>query len=326
MMTPKIAYILATWGLLFLESCQGLVSPQTVPKPKGCAAKPFDKKKICVLGAGGSMGSLTFGFLQRASSLYGTGMGGFRTICSCADTAKRLNSFLSKHFCLAYANESCMKITNMESVEALESRLEGWDALIMGSDMAVSRRAVTLGTYEKSPNDKCFEFYWKGPSNIVRDDDESTVVDQMMENLLQAAKGANVKHIVFVDESKGDVYSTMLAESGIPHTIIQPAGDLIRLSDYTYQKGIQGELLVSASDAASDEDVTASAYEGMSYQEDIAALCVQCLQSLDWTKSRSMTVSTAGPLVSENIQNPKRPDQQWCVNSLVLESALGGMN
>ena len=107
---------------------------------------------------------------------------------------------------------------------------------------------------------------------------------------------------------------------------LRPAGDLITLSDYTYQKGIQGELLVSASDTANDKDVSASAYEGMSYQEDIAALCVQCLQSLDWTKSRSMTVSTAGPLVSENIQNPKRPDQQWCVNSLVLESALGGMN
>ena len=37
--------------------------------PKGCAAKPFEKKKIAVFGAGGYLGAVLFGFLQRASSL-----------------------------------------------------------------------------------------------------------------------------------------------------------------------------------------------------------------------------------------------------------------
>jgi hypothetical protein len=37
--------------------------------PKGCAAKPFDKKKIAVFGAGGYLGAVVFGFLQRAASL-----------------------------------------------------------------------------------------------------------------------------------------------------------------------------------------------------------------------------------------------------------------
>jgi len=37
--------------------------------PKGCAAKPFEKKKIAVFGAGGYLGAVVFGFLQRAASL-----------------------------------------------------------------------------------------------------------------------------------------------------------------------------------------------------------------------------------------------------------------
>jgi len=36
---------------------------------EGCAAKPFEKKKIAVFGAGGYLGAVIFGFLQRAASL-----------------------------------------------------------------------------------------------------------------------------------------------------------------------------------------------------------------------------------------------------------------
>ena len=38
-------------------------------KAEGCAAKPFEKKKIAVFGAGGYIGAVIFGFLQRAASL-----------------------------------------------------------------------------------------------------------------------------------------------------------------------------------------------------------------------------------------------------------------
>ena len=37
--------------------------------PRGCASRPFEKKKIAVFGAGGYLGAVVFGFLQRASSL-----------------------------------------------------------------------------------------------------------------------------------------------------------------------------------------------------------------------------------------------------------------
>lgn len=38
-------------------------------EPKGCALRPFEKKKIAVFGAGGYLGAVVFGFLQRAASL-----------------------------------------------------------------------------------------------------------------------------------------------------------------------------------------------------------------------------------------------------------------
>ena len=314
--------------LLVSESVPSLVNslaaPNSVPN-KGSAARPLDKKNVAVVGAGGSMGALTFGFLQRANSLYGTGVGGYRAICACSDTSTRLNSFLSKLFSLAFANEVNIKLTDLTSVDAIQSRLRGWDALILGSDMAIQRRTVTFGTYERSPNDKCNEIYWKGPSTLVRLEDESAIAESIIGNVLQAAKGAGVKHIVFVDESCESTFQEQLEKTGIPFTRIKPAGELVTLPAYTYQKGIQGVLAVSSQ---GKEDVPSSSYEGRCYEEDVAALCVQCLLTLDWSKSRSITVSTTGPTMpSVRSMNPKqRPDQEWCVNSFLLQQALAGID
>lgn len=121
---------------------------------KGAAATPAIKKKIAVLGSGGYLGATTFGFLQRAASLYGTGIGNCRCIGATPDTSVRLNRILSKHFCLAQADESVIKLTDLTSVEAIASRLKGWDALILGSNLFLEQRPVASGTYERNPNDK----------------------------------------------------------------------------------------------------------------------------------------------------------------------------
>lgn len=122
--------------------------------PQGCAGKPFEKKKVAVLGGGGYLGALTFGFLQRAASLHGTGIGNCRCIAATADTAVRLNRVLGKHFALAQADESFIKLTDLSSVDMIASRLQGWDALIMGTDLFLQKMPVTSGTYERTPNDK----------------------------------------------------------------------------------------------------------------------------------------------------------------------------
>ena len=99
---------------------------------RGSAAKPFEKKKIAIAGVGGYAGAVTFGFLQRAASLYGTGIGAVRAVGATADTASRLNSNLSKHFCLAFADESVIKLCNlMESPESVAAKLQGFDALVL---------------------------------------------------------------------------------------------------------------------------------------------------------------------------------------------------
>jgi hypothetical protein len=55
---------------------------------------------------------------------------------------------------LAQADESLIKLTDLFSIEAIQNRLEGWDAVIFGNDMKLQTRAVTANTYERTPNDK----------------------------------------------------------------------------------------------------------------------------------------------------------------------------
>lgn len=52
-----------------------------------------------VFGAGGNLGATLFGFLQRAGSIYGTGLGGVETpraICATGVGAESLNKLLGE--------------------------------------------------------------------------------------------------------------------------------------------------------------------------------------------------------------------------------------
>lgn len=150
----KIVFIMACWASILAHATNAF-SLQMTARPQGCAATPFEKKKVAVLGGGGYLGAVTFGFLQRAASLYGTGIGSCRCIGATADTAVRLNGVLGKNFCRAQADESFIKLTDLySSADMIASRLQGWDALILGSDLFVQERPITGGTYERTPNDK----------------------------------------------------------------------------------------------------------------------------------------------------------------------------
>jgi hypothetical protein len=292
--------------------------------PQGSAARPTMKQKVAVLGSGGYMGAMTFGFLQRASSLYGTGIGGCRCLGATAETGLRLNRILSKHFCLAMADESYIKLTDLSSVDAVCNRLEGWDALILGGPLGVTQRPVTGGTYERRPNDKTWEVYWDPPGTIVRDDADVVAEArsrkmEILKNVLAAAKKVGVKHVVALDDNEDSILP-LLEASGVPYTCLQPRGELVQVPNYTFRNGVQGKLSVSKQDMS-------SAVGGQISKEDLAALCVQSLQSLDWTKSRCLQVSCFGPVDDDaGFKNPKRPDQEWCVNSYRLDAALSGLS
>lgn len=135
-----------------------------LPPTKGSASTPLVKRKVAVLGAGGYVGALVVGFLQRAGSLYPTGLSSsVRTVGATADTSWRLNRCLSQQFVLAYADESYVKLTNLSSPDAIQQWLQGWNALILGNALTVQRRPVTLNTYERTPNDQTYEIYWDAP-------------------------------------------------------------------------------------------------------------------------------------------------------------------
>jgi len=218
------------------SSSRQLSPPPPPPPPtKGAASTPLVKRKVAVLGAGGYFGALVFGFLQRAGSLYGTGLAGggssVRTIGATAETSLRLNRCLSKQFVLAFADESYVKLTNvLSSSEAIQERLQGWNALVLGNALTVQRRPVTLNTYEQTPNDQTYEIYWDAPRGqqqaaavATSEDDslsttsamkqqqqqqqqqkdvEDAVVETILKNVLQAAQQAGIQHIVAVNHRR----------------------------------------------------------------------------------------------------------------------------
>jgi hypothetical protein len=334
--------------------CQALSSSTiTTTRPRGCAATPMDKKKVVVLGVGGCLGSMTFGFLQRSSTLYGTGIAGPtqaapRAICATGDSATRLNRVLSKQFVLAFADESFIKLTDLKSVDAIQQRLQGYQAMIIGNEMEALQRPATSGSYEKTPNDKVNEVYWPtlaGSVSIKSDEKEAEALErireQLINNTLQAAKRTGtIQHIVAVVSTRNDYdasFVSRLKDTGIPYTCLHPTGPWARVPDYSYRKGVQTDLQIRAmTSSAAPSSTSAEAVEPIA-MEDMAALCVQCLQSLDWSTSRHLRVSCQGPVTADLMQQatstanammrgrrpPKlRPDQEWCVNSMLLERAL----
>jgi hypothetical protein len=263
------------------------------------------------------MGANVFGFLQRAGSLYGTGMSrNCRCIGACKETAAALNRVLGKNFVLAQADDSFVKLTNMESVESIEKSLDGYDAVILGNSLVVESRPVTSGTFETGPNSKTLEVFWDTVRGKEMSENPETVpqANQIIDNTLEACRRAGVKTIVGVATAGGnfDSFSAAIQSCGIPHTLIQCQDSLIKFPDYTYRKGVQANLELSSSPSG---DV------GQTCREDLAALSVACLQQLDWAQSRTISVVSKGPLVTSE-PPAKRPDQDWCVNSDILAAKL----
>ena len=317
------------------------LSSMNPPKPKGCAATPLNKQKIAVFGAGGYLGGVTFGFLQRASSLYGTGMGGVsspRNVCATATNSMALNKILSRNFVLAYAGEDQMKLTNMVNVDMIASRLSGYGAAVIGTVYHLEQRPVTACTYETGPNSKTWEFYLEGP----RRPDETSQVDdqalhlQLFENTLRAAKQANLKHLFVVETPRTKQpqdFGALLNQYGVPFTYLRIDGELDNYPDHTHLKGVQGDLFIGGKimDTSTNwmAELTPPLTEGMSplFREDLAACIVQSLQSLDWGVSRCLRVASLGDW--EGARKGKitgRQDGEWCGNSNVLAEKLAGVS
>lgn len=331
-----------------------------VPNARGCAKIPFEKKRLAVIGAGGSLGATVFGLLQRASALYGTGLAGAerncpRGVCATNLGAGALNRVLTSSFKLAYAPENLLRLTDMTSVSYLTRTLNNMDAVILGTEYELESRPVTSGTYETNPNSKTNEIYLggkRGRSSGVRVEDDAAQLI-MFRNTLDACRATGtVKHVVVVQTTpKGDSdreYARLLDESGLRFTYVLTGGDVANTRGYTYESGIQNKLDLEAftlSDGYDREpgyepgdwmdslldDATKVKCDTPLATEDLAALVLQSLMSLDWTKSRILDVGSRGPLgvddpaTMKNMNAPNDSSRYWVKYSEVLETKLASV-
>eukprot|EP00550_Attheya_septentrionalis_P002192 CAMPEP_0198293756 /NCGR_PEP_ID=MMETSP1449-20131203/18728_1 /TAXON_ID=420275 /ORGANISM="Attheya septentrionalis, Strain CCMP2084" /LENGTH=349 /DNA_ID=CAMNT_0043993467 /DNA_START=98 /DNA_END=1147 /DNA_ORIENTATION=+ len=316
------------------------MSMSTSGKPKGCAAKPFERKNVAVIGGAGYLGGTIFGFLQRASTIHGTGIAGPtslspRCICATGAGSMSLNRILSKSFRLAYAGEDLVKLTNMQDVSAISKQLEWADAVILGTANQLQTAPVTGNTYETSPNQKTLELYLDTQSSRgTLDEDDTMTKDpivqlQMFKNTIQACKEAAVGHVVVVQTPQTQdpqAFGKILDESGLKFTYIVSGSTMESVKDYTFYKGVQGNLNIEGLTIDKDGNSISSLLNNDDTgtdrtiaREDIAALSVQCLLSLDWDTSRYINVENGGQLTADT---PARVDKEWCVNSDQLAMKL----
>ena len=323
---------------------------------KGCAAKPYDKKKIAVFGAGGYLGSTIYGFLQRASSIYGTGISGVssspRAICATSAGSDSLNKILGRSFKLAYAGENFMRLTNMQEVESIEARIKGYDAAVIGTIYQLENRPVTGGSYDNTPNDKTLEFYLDNRNMVEATvaDDDMDVHLTLFQNCIDACKAAGIEHVVVIETpatKDSKPFAKIIDKSGINFTYIHTSGELENTMMYTFEEGIQSDLNVQGFTLA-DDHTTKGGYSSGDWsdsfvdeikgnekqnvpREDLAAVVVQSLLTLDWNRSRCLDVSSGGPLNVEDDSSADTPyvpakilksDKDWCMKSELIAAKM----
>mmetsp|Transcript_9098 Transcript_9098/g.19429 ORF Transcript_9098/g.19429 Transcript_9098/m.19429 type:complete len:353 (+) Transcript_9098:144-1202(+) len=311
-------------------------SIQMTNNPKGCAARPFDKKKIAVFGAGGYLGATVFGFLQRAASLYGTGIAGGsspRAVGATRSTSEALNKELTTSFSLAYAGEDLIRLVDTTNVDHIKERVKSFDAAVLGTVYQLERRAVTLNTYEKTPNDKTYDFYLDERYGAREDDvpaDDADIHLDIFRNMVKACKeSGSVQHLVVLETPKTARpmdFVNILDEEGIAYTYLRVKNAMKKDVYFTFDKGIKDNLeVVSVPVGSSLESIDASksGSDCVVYREDVAALIVQSLMSLDWSKSRILEASASSTPVDFVPPGKKAKfDKEWCTNSKLIGEKL----
>ena len=364
--TRMIVMILPCFLLLFVStyalSSNSYNNNGSIRKALGSASNPLQKQRVAVFGGGGYLGANVFGFLQRAGSIYGTGMHPPKVIGATKFSAQMLNQVLGNNFKLAFAGEDSIYLTDMSNIDAISSKLvrNNIDAVVIGTQYQLEERPVTANTYEgKNPNAKTLEFFLDQRKGGGRDDidvnDTFTHVE-MFRKTIDACYQAGVKHVVIIetpctgDETLSEC-AKILSEyekKKFLFTYIRALDDLsLPQSGYTYESGVFGALDIKITKSSSDTiDKDHSVLADQIYsstkdverknesktqigttREDLAAVVVQCLLSLDWTKNRIVEVSTKSTAIKVEIDVGKkkknvRTDKEWCVRSDTIASNL----
>jgi hypothetical protein len=269
-------------------------------------------------------------------SRYGTGLTSPRAICATGSGSDALNKVLGPAFKLAYASEDLIRLVDTTDMSYIKDRVKGYDAAIIGTAYQLERRAVTLNTYEKTPNDKTYEFYLDQRYGAIENDvpsDDSEIHQMIFTNSVRACKEAGISHIVAIETPKTVNrmdYLNVLDNEGVAYTYIRTNSPMKKDITFTFEKGISSKLGVSKRSKLLASIATPNADDGTDInREDIAALVVQSLMSLDWAESRIFEVHNTGVNVSsgygEKETRGQKYDKQWCPNSDLLADALSSV-
>lgn len=300
-------------------------------KSKGCAAIPYNKKKVAVFGTGGYMGATIFGFIQRASAIYGTGLGSPRAIVATPIGSESLNRVLGRTFKLAFAGEDMVRLTDMTDTDAIAASLKGMDAAVLGTVYQLERKSVALNSYEKTPNDKTFEFYlddkYAVDSDISPDDIGYHL--EMFKKSVDACVSSGLEHIVVIETPNtkdAKPFAAILNGAGIPFTYLHVNGNVENTKLYTFEEGVQSNLSIDVIETKDCIDTMCkSDQRGTIAREDVATVAVQSLLSLDWSSCKCLNVVSSGVSLEKKSAKERsklKSDRDWCINSHVVADAI----
>ena len=99
-------------------------------EPGSAAARPINKRKVVVCGAGGEAGRFIFGYVQRAAQTFESGLTAPRALVGAARGSRALNVCLATSFILAYADESLVSRCDFRDDEIVKKRLDGCSMVV----------------------------------------------------------------------------------------------------------------------------------------------------------------------------------------------------
>ena len=118
-------------------------------------------------------------------------------------------------------------------------------------------------------------------------------------------------------------YLQLLEASGLSYVYVQPVGAMENVKDYTYIKGLQDDLQIQ--EMSPDTAASGASSTRTIFREDVAAVCVQSIMSLDWGINKILRVESTGDLPSTEDSSKKPVQQEWCVNSDIIAGTLNAL-
>ena len=292
------------------------------------AGAPAEKHTVLVVGCGGKLGSLIFGWLQEASNNGPrTGMKHPRGLTGHPKSARLLNSVLSGPFMLGQAGEQYVYAeTAWQDPDELAVRMfPGNYGVVFGSAMATERWQISGTPFED------LRFEGSDTTSTAVNGAAPASLRERADQLARIADGAaaaGVRHAVCVlggalggggDDDASQERRELdgaaveaLVGAGVPFTLVVPVAPQPALKDapgWYFRKGVErrrlalsardvtGEDAVKVADAVKDAVKAAAAAAdeeaGPLMMEDVSRLVSESLQHCPPEKSRVIAVSAA---------------------------------